>query len=274
MAAHVTSCANRTDKCEVLHSPIASLVFASAFGSHLPWSMQVCQRFIKVVDMTSHNCIGEPTSASEPIERTVLPRFGSRAPSTRNSISSAAIDDRSRSFECPYCSHAGFKDATSVERHVASECRVARSFSSSQGVSNQRDETEASHTPARNVFPSSDSIEPVTVRELLQGRLRRKDDAARIVRTRFPPIVTNNQTASDALSRPSQSGTRKSTPASACAAKPAGRATTTSKKAPVQTRALTGGAASDLLGVRSSSCVLSAPVTPAKRQPRRHLAPS
>lgn len=230
--------------------------------------MQLCQRFVKVVEMATHNCTGDPASTSVMIDRAVLPRIGSRTPSTRDKASSAVVDDHSPSFECPYCSQAGFKDAVSVERHVAGECRIAQSFSSSQSVSNQQGEGEAPRSPSRTAVSSMGTIEQVAVRELLQGRLRRKNDADRIVRTRFPPITGNNQTASDASGRSIKSGTRKSTPTSASAAKSAGRAPITANKAPIQTRAPTRDALDEALGVRSSSCVLSVPVVAAKRQAR------
>lgn len=247
----------------------------------------MCQRFIKVADMATHACVGAPTSEFEvngAAERTALPRIGTRVPDAAsgasNNASNAATNDRSRSLECAYCCTAGFKDASSVERHVASECRIAQSFSLSQSHSNQRDESDTLQAPVSEVLSSSAPIEPSAVRELLQGRLRRKDDAARLVRTRFPPISNNSnkQSSSDASNRPAGAATKhvtKKSAASAADTNSTGRTRAPiAKKASEPARTAMGDAAGNPLNVCSAACVLSAPVAPAKRQPRGRLAPS
>ncbi|GMF09872.1 unnamed protein product [Phytophthora lilii] len=80
--------------------------------------------------------------------------------------------------ECAYCLQGGFANIAAVEHHALNDCRIAKSFVSSESVhiarSNQEEVEPAHAASSENTKEPhcSDVIRPL----LAQGRMRRKDD--------------------------------------------------------------------------------------------------
>lgn len=163
----------RTSLVDVLVSRACHCIF-----SNVCLVDQICQAFVKLTDMDVHL-----TKHSDELSNQTTPANpalnGAPTPA-----SDPSDDHRLESrLECVYCSATGFSDVASVEQHVLHACRVAQSFSA--------------FSPAKQTTDQRADVVPSSVRDLVQGRLRRKNDAS-LLRRNFPsnnrPLPSNQDT--------------------------------------------------------------------------------
>jgi hypothetical protein len=114
------------------------------------FSKQVCLKYIKIVDLDAH--LVACASDREPSNRPHLHHSNNQLEG--NDLAPSNL------LECVYCTKRTFADNRQLERHVNQECLTARKF----------------YAPVVTAKPSTHAPAS-TVKTLIQGKLKRREDA-------------------------------------------------------------------------------------------------
>ncbi|TYZ67031.1 hypothetical protein PybrP1_002628 [[Pythium] brassicae (nom. inval.)] len=150
MATHVRMCSSRTERCDS------------------------CQQYVRVTDLERHSATG--------CGRAVVRLDGEQRPQQSDLLvegdnqEPAALNQPPARIECVYCSKGGFASAKELARHLSVACAIAKVFARSKSP-----ERRISVMPHSNQSGGSSAATNVQS-ALVQGRIRRKGDAAALHR--------------------------------------------------------------------------------------------